>query len=145
VPTYEYSCDACEATFEELHLSRSEAEKHSKEYPCPGCGVPAPRVPSASNFQFAGKAGSDPTSGRSSSGSHDLDYPSLDKAVGRSANRRWKAYEPRKEARDAVRKETKSVAISDTRDGGFVPTDQATLKAREAGLKMFKKARESGG
>ncbi len=144
MPSYEYECVPCEATFEELHLSRAEAEKHSKEYPCPGCGKPAHRIPSASNFAFGGKAGSDPTSGRSSSGSHDLDYPTLDKAVGRSANRRWKAYEPRKEARDAVRKETKSVAISDTRDGGFVPTDAATLKAREAGLAMFKKARDGG-
>lgn len=129
--------------FEELHISLSDTKKYEKEHPCPACKAPSKRVPSASNFAFKGKAGSDPTSGRSSSGSHDLDYPSLDKAVGRSANRRWKEYEPRKQARDKVRRETGSVAIAETKDGPR-PADPGVMKAREAGLAMFKKARDGG-
>lgn len=102
------------------------------------------RIPSATNFAFKGPAGSDPTSGRSSSGSHDLDYPSLDKAIGRSANRRWKDYTPKKEARDKVRRETGSVAIMDTKDGPKA-ADEVTLKGRSAGLQMFKAAKRDAG
>lgn len=116
--------------------------KYAKEYPCPACGGVSKRIPSAANFAFAGLSGSDPTSGRSSSGSHDLDYPSLDKAIGRSANRKWKAYEPKKEARDKVRRETGSVAIMETKDGPKA-VDQKTLKAREAGLSMFRQAKKA--
>lgn len=141
LPTFEYACDKCEVFFEELHVSRADVEKYSKEHPCPACGNPSQRIPSAANFTFSGPAGSDPTSGRTSSGSHDLDYPSLDKAIGRSANRKWRAYEPKKAARDQLRRETGSVAIMETREGPK-PMDASSLAAREKGLSMFKKARE---
>lgn len=142
MPSYEYECGSCRVVFEELLISSSEIQAHSKSHPCPACGADSPRVPSAANFAFAGKAGSDPTSGRSSSGSHDLDYPSLDKAIGRSANRKWKNYEGRKKARDDVRRATGSVAITETKDGSMVPTPASALSSREQGLKMFKKARD---
>ncbi len=116
-------------------------ERYAKAHPCPACGSSCPRIPSATNFAFKGPAGSDPTSCRASSGSHDLDYPSLDKAVGRSANRRWKDYLPKKEARDKVRRETGSVAIMDTESGPRA-ADPVTLKGREAGLRMFKSAKK---
>lgn len=144
IPSYEYACEACEATFEELHISVADTKRYEREHPCPACHQPCKRIPSATNFAFKGVAGSDPTSGRSSSGSHDLDYPSLDKAIGRSANRRWKDYLPKKEARDRVRRETGSVAIMDTKDGPR-PADDVTLKGREAGLRMFKAAKKDAG
>ncbi len=128
--------------FEELHISIADTKKYEKEHPCPACHAPCKRIPSASNFAFKGPAGSDPSSGRSSSGSHDLDYPSLDKAIGRSANRRWKDYGLKKEARDQVRRQAGSVAIMETKDGPR-PADEATVKGREAGLKMFKAAKKA--
>lgn len=142
MPTFEYACDGCRVFFEELHISQEDVRKYAKEHPCPACGNSSQRIPSAANFTFSGPSGSDPTSGRSSSGSHDLDYPSLDKAIGRSANRKWKAYEPKKQARDQVRRETGSVAIMETKDGPRA-ADQATLSVREAGLSMFREARKT--
>lgn len=140
MPTFEFECSECEVVFEELLLNSDEITKYSKEHPCPGCGEMAGRIPSAANFTFAGKAGSDPSSGRASSGSHDLDYPSLDKAIGRSSNRKWKEYGFKKKARDQIRKETRSVAISESRDGVIIPTTSKILKQREAAISMLKQA-----
>lgn len=143
MPSYEYFCQACDATFDDLLISTEEIKLYSKEHPCPSCGAICPKIPSVTNFTFKGPAGSDPTSGRSSSGSHDLDYPSLDKAVGRSANRKWKSFSEKKKARDQVRRETGSIAITESKDGTMTPTNQNILSARETGLKTFKKARNS--
>lgn len=140
MPTYEYYCEACEAIFEELHLSREDRDRYSKGYPCKSCGRQAVRVPSASNFTFKGVSEGDPTR-RGNSGVHDLDYPSLDKAVGRSANRKWKEYRARKAANDSVRREAGATALSVGPDGKVVPTDAGTLEAREKGLRLFKRAR----
>lgn len=142
MPTYEYACDACDFTFEELLLSREEIREHEKSHPCPSCGRRCGRVPSAANFNFKGKAFGDPTNTKGSSGVHDLDYPSLDKAIGRSAKRKWQEHAKKKEARDRVRRETGAVAVSEV-GGRTVPTDPSVLKLREQGLKTFKKARES--
>ena len=143
MPSYRYFCKACDAIFEDLLISTEEIKSYSQEHPCPVCEAVCPKIPSAANFKFAGPAGSDPTSGRSSSGSHDLDYPSLDKAVGRSANRKWKSFSEKKKVRDQVRRETGSIAITESKDGTMTPTNQNILSARETGLKTFKKARNS--
>lgn len=143
MPSYRYECKSCDVIFEDLLISTEEIKLYAKEHPCPACGAICPKIPSVVNFAFAGKAGSDPTSGRSSSGSHDLDYPSLDKAIGRSANRKWKSFSEKKKTRDKIRRETGSIAITESRDGTMVPTDKNILSARETGLKTFKKAKNS--
>ena len=139
MPNYEYQCQACEIVFEELLMSRDEVKRYSKEHPCPTCKVPASRVMSRTNFQFKGTAEGDPTR-PGNSGVHDLDYPALDKAVGRSANRKWKHYDARKKARDEVRKELGTNAVSVDPDGQVRATDSKTLKIRETGIKTWKKA-----
>lgn len=131
--------------FEELFILLDEIKQYSKEHPCKKCGKPAYRVPSASNFQFGGKAESDPTHGKSS-GIHDLDYPSLDKAVGRSSNRKWKNYDSEKSERDKVRKQTGRHAISvDPGTGKPMPADSGTMAIRGKALTTFKQIKEKSG
>ena len=139
MPSYEYRCEPCEVVFEELLLQREDVKAYAKEHPCPKCGESASRVLSRTNFQFKGISEGDPTR-RGSSGSHDLDYPSADKAVGRSANRKWKEYDRKFAARAEARKELGTNAVSVAPDGSVSATDSATLKAREAGINTWQKA-----
>lgn len=141
MPTYEYLCERCEVIFEELLLSKQEIVKYSKEHPCKTCGEMCQRVPSATNFQFKGIAEGDPTR-RGNSGVHDLDYPSLDKAIGRSANRKWKEFRARKQERDRVRKESGSNALAIGPDGRAMPLDAKALDVRERAFKILKKAKD---
>jgi putative FmdB family regulatory protein len=130
MPTYEYLCEACNFEFEELLLSKQDIKDHQKKHPCPECGEMAPRVPSASNFTFKSNT-------YGNSGSHDLDYPTLDKAIGRSANRKWKKINKEQEARNKVRLETRSNALAGT--GSDVrPLTKEQLSIREKALKTYK-------
>ncbi len=140
MPVYEYHCLKCKMIFEELILFKSDISKYSKEHGCGKCGSICKRVPSASNFQFKGLSEGDPTN-QGNSGIHDLDYPSLDKAIGRSANRKWKAYSKKKEEHDRVRRESGSIEISVDSSGNVFPTDTETLKIRKKALSIFKKAK----
>ncbi len=49
----------------------------------------------------------------------------------------------KKEARDKVRREAGTVAVSETPNGP-VAMDKKALKARQAGLKMFSEAKKAG-
>jgi putative FmdB family regulatory protein len=142
VPTYEYFCEGCNAVFEELLLMPDDVKKHSKEHPCPKCRESAKRLDiSLTNFTFATPARQAPVQGsgvQGQSGSHDLDYPSLDKAIGRSAEKKWVEYDKRKKARDKIRKETGTNAIS-TAGGSPAPADKQVMKVRETGLKTWQK------
>lgn len=79
------------------------------------------------------------------SGVHDLDYPVLDKAVGRSANRKWKEYDARKKARDEARRRFGTNAISVGPDGEASPASPGVLDVREKGLQLLKKAKSGSG
>lgn len=74
------------------------------------------------------------------SGVHDLDYPVLDKAIGRSAEKKWSIYQQRKQLRDKVRKEAGTNAIAQSGDK-ITPMTKQGLEMREKGLKLFKKAK----
>jgi hypothetical protein len=117
-----------------LLISSDDIKKYSKEHPCKKCGKLVFRIPSAVNFKFEGKK---------SSGAHDLDYPSLDKAVGRSANRKWKTYDAEKVERFKVRKQAGTHALSiDPSTGRPIPADNNTMKIREKALKTFKQIKD---
>jgi len=141
VPTYEYYCPRCKIIFEQLLLSRTEIRKYAQEHPCDFCGDICRRIPSATNFQFKGVAEGDPTR-RGNSGVHDLDYPSLDKAIGRSSNRKWKEFSARKQERDKVRRESGSNALSVSPDGQITSLDARTLDVRDRAFKIFKNAKD---
>ena len=134
MPNYLYYCNDCEVEFEELLLHLSDVKEYSDYYPCSVCHGRAERV-RVNSFAFNFKGG---TPGNS--GSHDVDYPSLDKAVGRSADKKWQNINQKKEARDKIRKEAGTNSISQTPDGRDVPANSNTLQTREKALKLYKKA-----
>lgn len=132
MPIYEYVCDSCQSMFEEIFISREEAEKYQHGHPCCQCDSMAKRVLSSINFQFKGTPGS--------SGSHDLDYPTLDKAVGRSSAQKWKVINEEKEKRDKVRREAGQHAVTQIGDS-ITPTSSDKLKVREHAIRAFNAAK----
>ncbi len=141
MPTFEYYCNYCKSLFEDLLMGKDEIEKYSKSHPCIKCGKLAKRVPSVMNFKLTGVAEGDPTK-VGNSGFHGLDYPHGDLSIGRSANRKWKEYEKKKEIRDKFRKEHGTNAIGVNGDKP-ISIDQKNLEIREKAFKLLKKAKES--
>ncbi len=141
MPTYEYRCEPCEVEFEETLLQQEDVKKYSQQHPCPNCHEMAPRLGiSVTNFKFAG--GVRRESGvHGQSGSHDLDYPTLDKAVGRSSEKKWQRITREQAERNKIRKETGVNAISKDKDGKFIPSSKDNLKVREMALTTLKKVR----
>lgn len=134
MPTYEFICEVCEILFEEVFIDPEEAKKYQHAHPCQQCDGIARRVMSATNFQFKGTPGN--------SGSHDLDYPTLDKAVGRSAAKKWSELREGKKARDEVRRQSGQHAVTQIGDK-IVPTSSDKLKIREHAIGAFNKTRQS--
>lgn len=93
MPSYAFECPDCVLRFE-----RNLRAGEYASYPCPGCGKIAPLVLSNFGFSFGQGSGSP-----ANTGVHDLDYPSADKAVGRSAHDRWEYLH----ARDAVKRKAR--------------------------------------
>jgi len=144
MPTFEYSCSKCEILFEELLLKISEIEEYKDWHPCPQCGDPADREKvSLTNFSF--KAPGGPTQGsgvHGQSGVHDLDYPKLDKAVGRSSSVRWTNFDKKKKERDRIRKEAGTNALSVGPDGRPKPMSSDVAQKREKVLSNLSKIKK---
>lgn len=79
MPQYTFECLTCE-----LRFTRTLKMENYSTFECPSCADLAPRVIEGFSFQFE-KGGGSP----GNSGVHDHDYPTADKAVGRSAADRW--------------------------------------------------------
>jgi putative FmdB family regulatory protein len=142
MPNYEYRCEDCEVEFEELLLHKEEIEKYKSEYPCPSCGNMARKIMSAVSFGFKQEVrGLGGVHGNS--GVHDFDYPSLDKAVARSSEKRWAFNRQRQEAINKVRQETGTHAVSMDNNGNFVPTNNSILEKRQAAMPVVKKLAEN--
>lgn len=141
MPILNYTCEACEIEFEEVLVQQAEIREFENAHPCPQCHESAPRDRvSTFAFQFAG--GVKGESGvHGNSGSHDLDYPSLDKAVGRSAAVKWENVNKRQDARSKARKELGTNSITEV-NGKVQAVDSQTMRERQAGLEMFRKAKE---
>ncbi len=140
MPIFEYRCEPCNAEFEETLVNQDDIKQYENAHPCPGCGQLAPRAGvSLTNFSFKGGVrGESGVHGQS--GVHDLDYPSLDKAVGRSAAKRWNRINGEQAERDKVRRETGAAAIA--KEPGkdkntFRPADGESLKVREMGVARY--------
>ena len=142
IPTFEYNCSSCEVEFEEFLIQLEEVKKYSKWHPCPQCRGRAARIKvSAVNFSFTAPAGQTQGSGvHGQSGVHDLDYPSVDKAVGRSSTKKWEYYNARKAARDKARRELGVNAIKQI-DNVVIPLDKQSSKIRDQGLGTLLKAK----
>ena len=96
MPRYVFECQECSNLRFERTLKMGEHPVHA----CPSCGEDAPRVLAGEGFGFAFQSGG---SAPANSGVHDLDYPSADKVVGRSAHDRWQTYTERHEVKKKVR------------------------------------------
>ncbi|OPZ39527.1 MAG: Zinc ribbon domain protein [Synergistetes bacterium ADurb.BinA166] len=142
MPIYEYKCPPCQSEFEELLTLSDDVKKYADWHPCPSCGGRAERLRmSVTNFQFAGGVRGE-TGVHGQSGSHDLDYPTLDKAVGRSSDKKWTRINQEKETRSKIRKEAGTNALSKI-DGKIVPTSPDVLKLRTAAAVDARKIREA--
>lgn len=144
MPTYEYRCPVCEIEFEELLISSDEVREFAKAHPCPNDkSHSCPRIMSPTNFAFKGVSYGDPRNRnpettKGSTGVHDLDYPSLDKVIGRSATRKWKEFGARKAARDKARKELGTTAISVAPDGSMRPMPKGHEEVRANAFRVQK-------
>jgi len=140
LPIIEYQCNDCRIVFEELLLSSDDIKQYSEKHPCKKCGKLVPRIPSATNFKFNNMGESGPIP-RRSTGSHD--NPSLDIAVGRSANRKWEAYDADRVERAKIRRQAGTHALSiDPSTGKPVPADNNTMQIREKALTTFKRIKD---
>lgn len=141
MPIFEYFCDDCEIEFEELLLKKAEVEEFVDHYPCPQCHGRAERVKVAEfAFKFAGGVRGE-SGVHGNSGVHDLDYPSLDKTVGRSSEAKWNNINKRQAARSKARKELGTNSISTVGDK-VEAVSEKTLNERERGLKLYKKVKD---
>jgi len=138
MPTFEYHCRPCQLSFDELHVLQDDVKKFADSYPCPSCKQDAERNRVSSfGFKFSGDVRG--TSGvHGNSGVHDLDYPSLDKAVGRSSAKKWeKARETQKEMA-AARVSSETGAVAQDSSGKFVGISKEKLTQRESILSKAK-------
>lgn len=138
MPRYEYKCLSCNVEFEELLILKEDVDKYSKFHPCPNCNQRADRIVSSFAFNFKAPSGQTQGSGvHGNSGVHDLDYPTLDKAVGRSAAQKWSDYDSSQAERNKIRKESGSHALSMGADGSVSPMSKETAAVREKAMSVF--------
>ena len=95
MPQYTFECQTCDVRFDRL-LKMDNHTSHQ----CPNCSDQAPRVLEGFAFQFEKSANAQP----GNSGVHDHDFPTADKAVGRSADDRWAHIHARNKVKEEARK-----------------------------------------
>lgn len=140
MPIFEYRCEVCPVDFEETLVLTSEVKQYSEAHPCPVCSQMAARL-KVNTFAFKFAGGVTGTSGvHGNSGVHDLDYPNLDKCVGRSAEKKWEGIHERQAEINKVRKESGSNAITVGSDGVPKPMDKKVGEIRQKAIDAFKKS-----
>jgi putative FmdB family regulatory protein len=96
VPKYVFECQTCDTRFERI-LKMANHTTHD----CPGCHDAAPRVLDGQGFAFQFEASK---GAPGNSGVHADDYPTADKAVGKSADERWALLRERDKVKEEARK-----------------------------------------
>jgi putative FmdB family regulatory protein len=130
MPKYIFECPVCEVRFER-NLKVGDHPTHE----CPECQDQAPLVVSGFGFAFAEKEGA-----AANSGVHDQDYPTADKAVGRSAQRRWDYIESRNKVKEEARKQGETHALIRHTGDDFVEYEPMSDEGRKARKKLEKEA-----
>jgi len=136
MPKYSFECPECNVRFER-NLKIGEHTTHK----CPSCEGLAPRVFEGEGFGFSfvdQKSGS----GAANSGVHDLDYPTADKIVGRSAAKRWEMYEQRDAVKNQAREkgETHALIRHTGREGDHIDYEPMSDTGRNARRTLAKEA-----
>ena len=126
MPKYVFECQDCNTRFERS-LKMGEHPTHT----CPSCKEPAPRLFEGFAFGFA-----ESTKTPTNTGVHDQDYPTADKIVGRSADKRWNAYKERDKCKNEVRKVGASPALARLDGPGYVEYAAMSQPQRDARGKL---------
>lgn len=127
MPRYTFECQRCTLRFTRT-LKMDEHPTHS----CPSCkDEQAPRLFEGFGFGFAPGKGDD-----ANSGVHDHDYPSADKAVGRSAEQRWTEYRERDKVKKQARQMGNTQALIRVDGDGFTEYEPMTPVGTEARAKL---------
>jgi len=124
MPKYSFECDACSVRFERS-LKIGEHPTHD----CPSCHEPAPLVVGDFGFSFEKGSGAP-----ANSGVHDHDYPTADKAVGRSSLERWSVMRERDKVKKQAREQGGTHALIRHTGKDYIdyePMSDAGLSARK--------------
>lgn len=131
MPKYEFECPECAVRFER---NLKIGEHTTAE--CPSCKEQAPLVMTDFGFSF------EPGSGApANSGVHDHDYPTADKAVGRSSAERWKLLREREKVKAEARKQGGTHALIRHTGHGVIDYEPMSDAGREARRKLTREAR----
>lgn len=132
MPKYTFECQDCTVRFERT-LKIGEHTTHA----CPSCKDPAPRVFEGQGFGFSFAEGS---GAPANSGVHDQDYPSADKAVGRSAQERWAMIDKREEVKNEAREQGGTHALIRRTGKDHLDYEPMSETGRNARRKLAKEA-----
>jgi putative FmdB family regulatory protein len=130
MPKYAFECPECSLRFER-NLKVGEHSTHD----CPSCKEPAPLVVSGFGFAFAVGTGA-----TANSGVHDHDYPTADKAVGRSAEDRWKHIRAREAVKKAAREQGQTHALIRHTGKDYIDYEPMSEQGRTARRSLAKEA-----
>lgn len=130
MPKYTFECHDCVVQFERT-LKIGTHTTHS----CPSCSEPAPLVMSGFGFEFA-QGGT----AAANSGVHDHDYPTADKAVGRSATSRWEHIRAREKVKKEARDKGQTPALIRHTGKDFIDYEPMSDVGRNARRKLVKEA-----
>ena len=135
MPQYTFECPTCNVKF-----TRTLKMANHTSHECPSCKEAAPRVLDGEGFAFQFQQGGGATA---NSGVHDHDYPSADKAVGRSAAERWAMMRARDEVKAQARAlgETHAL-IRHTVDASTIAYEPMTSTGLDARRKLARHAVE---
>lgn len=126
MPTYEFSCATCR-----LQFKRSLKIGEHLQHECPRCLSDADRVwSSIGGHKFGSSEGA-----VANTGVHADDYPTADRAVGKSAEERWGVIVEREKVKKSVRATNDSRALIRRDGNGFIEYEgmpQQKLEARRA-------------
>lgn len=111
MPIYEFSCAICRLQFKR-NLKIAEHLQHD----CPRCHSDADRVWSGIGGHKFGSS----SSSVANTGVHTDDYPTADRAVGKSAEERWNTIVEREKVKKAARATNDSRALIRRDGNGFI-------------------------
>ena len=128
MPKYEFECQTCNLLF-----SRNLAMGEYSVYECPKCNCDAPRVWDGFAVKF--DSGDKP---QGTTGVHSEDYPTADKAVGKSAEKRWVEIGERDKVKNEARKKGGTHALIRHSGKNYIDYEPMTETGRAARRKLAK-------
>jgi len=134
MPKYTFECE-CGLRFDRV-LKMDDHPTH----PCPSCSEEAPRLFQGQGFGFAFAGAPKDIGTPANTGVHDIDYPSADKVVGRSAEGRWETYTKRAAIKEKVRKNSGVSQLARQDGEGYMDYTSMSPGQREGRRRLVKLA-----